>query len=149
MLRVKNPQDLGAGLVFIAIGLAGIYFGKDLPFGSAGRMGPGYFPVLLSYLIVMIGIVVAGMGLTIDGARIEPIRLRPIAFVVAAILSFGALISEIGLALSAIVLTLIAGHARPDAKLPETALLAAALAIFSVLIFVYGLGQALPPWWGR
>jgi hypothetical protein len=136
MLRVKSPQDLGAGFVFVVIGLAGIYLGKDLPLGSAGRMGPAYFPVLLSYLIVAIGIIVAGMGLTVDGPPIEAVRLRPVVFIVASILSFGALIGEIGLALSAVVLTLIAAYARPDAKLKETLLLGAGLAIFAVAAYV-------------
>jgi hypothetical protein len=112
-------------------------------------MGPGYFPILLSYLILAIGLVVAGMGLSIDGPPIEPMRLRPLAFILAAILSFGALIDRIGLALAAVMLTLIAAYARADAKLGETLLLGAGLALFAVLAFVYALGQALPPWWGR
>ena len=37
MLRVRSPQDLGAGLVFTLIGLAGFYFGTDLTFGTAAR----------------------------------------------------------------------------------------------------------------
>ena len=55
MLRVKSPQDLGAGLVFVLIGLAGLYFGSDLTFGTAARMGPGYFPILLSAMIAAVG----------------------------------------------------------------------------------------------
>ena len=35
MIRVKSPQDLGAGLLFIFIGVVGVYFGKGLTFGSA------------------------------------------------------------------------------------------------------------------
>ncbi len=60
MLRVKSPQDLGAGLVFLMIGGAGLYFGSDLTFGSSARMGPGYFPTLLSILIIAIGLAVGG-----------------------------------------------------------------------------------------
>ena len=56
MFRVRSPQDLGAGVVFIVIGIAGILFGQDLAFGSAARMGPGYFPMLLSWLIIAIGL---------------------------------------------------------------------------------------------
>ena len=44
MLRVKSPQDLGAGVMFTLIGVAGYYFGRDLAFGSAARMGPGLLP---------------------------------------------------------------------------------------------------------
>ena len=58
MVRVRSPQDLGAGVVFVVIGVAGYYFGRDLAFGSAARMGPGYFPMLLSVLIIAIGLIV-------------------------------------------------------------------------------------------
>jgi hypothetical protein len=149
MLRVKSPQDLGAGQVFMLIGLAGLYFGSELAFGTAARMGPGYFPTLLSILILAIGIVVGLRALTVEGPPVEPVQLRPIAFVVAAILIFGVLIEFVGLALTAVLLTLLAAFARRDVKLAETLLLGAGLAIFAVTVFVYLLGQPLPAWWGR
>jgi hypothetical protein len=74
MFRVKSPQDLGAGIVFVLIGAAGIVFGQDLAFGSAARMGPGYFPTLLSYLIIAIGLVLAVKSVTTDGPPIERIQ---------------------------------------------------------------------------
>jgi hypothetical protein len=149
MLRVKSPQDLGAGLVFMLIGLAGLYFGSELAFGTAARMGPGYFPTVLSILILALGIVVGLRGLSVEGPPVEPVQLRPIAFVVAAILIFGVLIEFVGLALTAVLLTLFAAFARRDVKLSETLLLGAGLAIFAVTVFVYVLGQPLPAWWGR
>jgi hypothetical protein len=149
VFRVRSPQDLGAGAVFLLIGAAGAYFGNDLAFGTASRMGPGYFPVLLGWLIIVVGVIVAFRGLTIEGPEIEPIQLRPILFVVASILLFGYLIDTIGLALTAIVLTLVAAHARRDARLGEALLLGVGLAVFAVLVFVYALSQPLPAWWGR
>jgi hypothetical protein len=149
MLRVKSPQDLGAGLVFLLLGLAGFYFGRDLAFGTAARMGPGYFPTLLSAMIFAIGLVVGLRGVTIAGPPIEPVQLRPILFIVAAILIFGFLIEAIGLALTAVLLTIFAAYARPEVKLGETILLGAGLAAFTVAVFVYLLGQPLPAWWGR
>jgi putative tricarboxylic transport membrane protein len=149
MLRVKSPQDLGAGLVFLAIGIAGLYFGSELAFGTSARMGPGYFPILLSMLIIAVGLVVGFKGLTIEGPPIEKVQLRPISFIVAAILIFGILIESIGLALTAILLTIFAAYARPEVKLSETILLGVGLALFTVVVFVYVLGQALPAWWGR
>jgi putative tricarboxylic transport membrane protein len=149
MVRVKSPQDLGAGAVFVLIGVAGLYFGRELAFGTAARMGPGYFPTLLSILILAIGIIVAIRGLTTDGPPIEPVQLRPIAMIVAAILIFGVLIGVVGLALTALLLTVFAAYARREVKLTETILLGAGLAAFTVAVFVYLLGQPLPAWWGR
>jgi hypothetical protein len=149
VFRVRSPQDLGAGAVFLLIGTAGAYFGNDLAFGTAARMGPGYFPVLLSWLIIIIGVIVAFRGVTIEGPPIEPVQLRPMLFVVAAILMFGYLIDALGLGLTAITLTVVAAYARRDASFSEALLLGAALAIFAVLVFVYALSQPLPAWWGR
>ena len=147
MLRVRSPRDLGAGLIFVAIGVAGIVFGRELAFGSAARMGPGYFPTLLSYLIIAIGIVLAVKGLSTDWP--PRIHVRPLLAILAAILAFGYLIDKIGLALTAAVLTVGAAYARRDVNLTETVLLAVGLAFFAVGVFVYALTQPLPAWWGR
>ena len=149
MVRVKSPQDLGAGAVFVLIGVAGLYFGRELAFGTAARMGPGSFPTLLSILILAIGIIVAIRGLTTEGPSIEPVQLRPIAMIIAAILIFGVLIDVVGLVLTALLLTVFAAYARREVKLTETILLGAGLAAFTVAVFVYLLGQPLPAWWGR
>jgi lysylphosphatidylglycerol synthetase-like protein (DUF2156 family) len=149
MLRMRSPQDLGAGLVFVLIGAAGLYFGQDLAVGSAARMGPGYFPILLSSLIIGVGIVVGVKGLAVDGPPIERIHIRPLAIILAAILAFGALIDWIGLALTTAILTILAAYARREVNLKETLLLAAGSALFAVGVFVYALTQPLPAWWGR
>src|SRR5262245_4743300 len=149
MFRIKSPQDVGAAVVFMAIGLVGIYFGSDLSFGTAARMGPGYFPVILSWIIFAIGVVVGFKGLTIEGPPIEPLQLRPILVIVSAILAFGYLVEKVGLAITAALLTVLAGYARRGVNLWETLLLAAGLALFCVGLFIYGLQQPFPAWWGR
>jgi hypothetical protein len=149
MLQVKSPQDLAAGIVFILMGGAGIVFGMDLRFGTAARMGPGYFPMLLSGLIIGIGLIVAARGLTIEGPPIEKMPVRPIFFILGAILASGFLLNSVGLALTAVTVTLIAAYARRDVNLKETILLGVGMAIFSVAVFVYALQQPLPAWWGR
>jgi len=149
VLRIRSPQDLGAAVVFVVIGLAGAYFGRDLAFGTAGRMGPGYFPIILSWIIVAVGVVLGLRALRIEGPRIEPVQLRPIMVIIAAVLMFGFLINAVGLAVAAVLLTILAAYARRDVNLAEAALLGIGLAAFSVVVFVYGLSQPLPAWWGR
>jgi len=147
MIRVKAPQDIGAGLLFILLGLAGVYFGRDLTYGSPMRMGPGFFPTWLSWIIVGMGIFIGARGFSIEGPPIVMPQLRPLLLVVAAILTFGAMIGNFGLPITVLVITFIAAFARPNPSLKETALLAIGLAIFAVLAFIYGLGQPLPLWW--
>jgi hypothetical protein len=149
MLRIRSPQDFGAAVVFVAIGLAGAYFGRDLALGSAGRMGPGYFPAILSWAIVGVGVVVGLKSLAIEGPRIEPVQFRPLLVIIAAILLFGFLIGAVGLAISAVLLTVLAAYARREASLVEALALGFGLSAFAVIVFVYGLSQPLPAWWGR
>jgi hypothetical protein len=149
VFRVKSPQDFGTALVFIAFGLAGAYFAKDLDLGTTFRIGPGYFPTALSWLIVALGIVLAIRSVAIDGPSLGEICWRPILFIVGAILLFAMLIEMAGLVLASMALTLAAAYARREANLPEALLLGAGLTVFVVVAFVYGLSQPLPLWWGR
>jgi hypothetical protein len=149
MLRVKSPQDLGAAIVFIVIGLAGLYFGKDLGYGTTAQMGPGFFPTWLNFVVLAIGVATGLKAVAVEGPPIEQFQLRPILFIVAAIVVFGFLINAVGLALSAVLMTIVAAYARRGAKISEAVLLALGLAVFSVVVFVYMLGQAVPVfWWG-
>ena len=148
MLRVKSPQDFGAAILFLIIGIAGIYFGKDLAFGSASRMGPGFFPAILSGIIALIGAIVGLKSLAIEGPPIEPIRLRPLLVILIAIVAFGYLIGEIGLAITTAGLTIFGAYARQNVNLKETLVLAGFLAAFAIGVFAYALGQPLPIWWG-
>jgi len=147
MIRVKAPQDIGAGLLFILIGLAGVYFGKDLTYGTSMRMGPGFFPTWLSWIIMGMGVFIGARGFAVEGPAIVAPQLRPLLLVVATILVFGAMIGNFGLPITVVVITFVAAFARPDPSLKETAILAVGLAIFAVIAFIYGLGQPLPLWW--
>ena len=55
MLSVKDPKDFWSGALFIAFGCAGLWFGRDYAIGTAARMGPGYFPLMMSLALVGLG----------------------------------------------------------------------------------------------
>jgi hypothetical protein len=112
-------------------------------------MGPGYFPTLLSYLIILIGVIVGLKSLAIEGPPIDPIKLRPLVVILIAVLAFGYLIEQIGLAITTAGLAILAAFARRDVNLKETVVLAVGLSLFAVVVFAYALGQPLPIWWGR
>jgi hypothetical protein len=149
MFRVKAPRDFGSAMVIMLVGIAGLYFGKDLTYGTAGRMGPGYFPFLLSIIIIALGAGIGVKSLIVEGPPIDPPVIRPMAFVLVSIIVFGYLMDYIGLFLTAIVITIIAAYARRQVKIVETLIFAVGLSLGTVFIFVYGLGQPLPAWWGN
>jgi hypothetical protein len=151
MLQVKSPQDFGAGVLFLIIGAAGLYLGSDLTFGSARNMGPGYFPSIISGLIMLIGAVVAVKALAVHGPSIERIQVKPILFLLLAIGAFGLFIATIGVVLSSILLVIFAAYARPwrEVNIYETLVFAVGVSLFVVVVFVYGLGQPMPIWWSN
>ena len=71
---------------------------------------------------------------------------RPITMVVVSILVFGFAIEHLGLFVSAILLTFLAGAARAGSNYRELALLGLLLAALSVGVFAYGLRQPMPAW---
>jgi hypothetical protein len=149
MLRVKSPQDLGAGLLFMAIGGAGLYLASDLTYGAARNMGPGFFPTWLSVGVFAMGLITAARSLVLAGPAIGEINLRPAVFVLLAILVCGFFIEYIGLAISLVLLTVIAALSRSDTKWLEVVAIAVVMSVVSVVVFVHLLGQSMPGWWGR
>ncbi len=149
MVRIRNPQDFGAAVVFVLIGAAGLYFAGELAFGSAARMGPGFFPTVLSALILVIGVIVGVRALSVDGPAIEHIPPRPIAVIVICVVGFGFLIERLGVAITAAALVLVASYARRGASLRQSLPLAIAMSVFVICVFVYALGQPLPLLWSR
>lgn len=143
MLRIKSPQDLGAALVFVLIGGAGLVFGADLRFGSASRMGPGFFPYYLSWCIVGIGAVLAVRAVALSGPPVEAVRLRPVVFIVASLLVFGFAMEKLGLVFSAFALIAVAALAQGRPAWRDTLLLAAGMTAFCVVVFAWALGQPL------
>jgi hypothetical protein len=147
MLKVKSPQDLGAGVLFLMFGSAGLLFGRDLEFGSARSMGPGYFPMLISGLIILIGLVVTVRSFSLRGPAIERFQARPIIVLLISLALFSLLIREAGVVITSIAMMVAAAYARPKVAIVETLVFAACVAAFVALVFVYGLNQPMPLWW--
>ena len=50
---MKITQDAVQGGLFAAIGLAALMMALEFPIGSPSRMGPGFFPVVISTLLTL------------------------------------------------------------------------------------------------
>jgi putative tricarboxylic transport membrane protein len=140
---LRTDKDILSGLFFMALGTLGLWLGWDYAFGTAARMGPGFVPKLLCWLLVATGALIAAAGLIRRGPGMDPWDLRPLAFVLAGVLVFGALIERSGLVAATIGLVLVGAAGSAETRWVETLILSVALAGASVLIFVRGLGLPL------
>jgi hypothetical protein len=73
----RGPRpDLLAGGTFVAVGLAFAVASSRYELGSALQMGPGYYPLVLGGLLVVLGVGVAVEGLSRRGnPRDAPVRI--------------------------------------------------------------------------
>jgi hypothetical protein len=144
-VRIRSWRRLYAGLLIVAFGLAGVYFASDLKFGTAAAMGPGYLPVVCSWLVAALGGIVLTMALHDDAEVVEPPVPRPVLMIFLSIGLFALLIERAGLGIAVFVTCFVASYAG-EARLGETLALAAAAAAASVLIFAVALGLPIPVW---
>jgi hypothetical protein len=52
---LRNNKDFLAGSLFIAIGVVAVAVARNYPFGTAMRMGSGYFPSVLGGILILLG----------------------------------------------------------------------------------------------
>jgi hypothetical protein len=146
-----NIRDIGAGLIFIVIGLLFGLGAMDLELGTPLRMGPGYFPLILAGLLVALGfvIVVYGLGHSATGRLTVPWR-GPVAILAAPVV-FGLTVRGLGLAPALALVALISAFGSQRMSVSLAVALAVGLSVFCVLIFSLGLGLPLRlfgPWLG-
>ncbi len=145
-------KDLLAGATFVGFGLAFAITSTTYEVGSALRMGPGYFPLVLGSLLVLLGILIAVKGFVAgEGDEIGPVPWKAAALLVVALLFFGFTVRGLGLVPSLLITVFLAAMAGRRARVIPAVVIAASLTALSVLIFVIVLQLRLPyfgPWLG-
>ena len=148
----KARKDLLAGAVFAGFGLAFAITSTTYDIGTPLRMGPGFFPLVLGGILVVLGVSIAVKGLVAgEGGDVGPVPWRALVLLVAAILFFGFTVRDLGLAPALFVSVLLAALAGRGVRIVPAVVIAASLTALSVLIFVVLLQLRLPlvgPWLG-
>lgn len=148
---IRHPKDFWIGIIFLFFGLAAIIIGRDYAMGSAGRMGPAYFPSVLGGLLSLVGLIGVIRSLLRAGEPVGKFYIREILLILVAVLLFGLLMRNAGLVPATLVLVLMSAYASPKFTWGASLLLAIGLALFAVVVFVKLLGLPMPilgPWLG-
>lgn len=144
-----DQTDLISGVVFILLGL---FFGVQslgLELGTSLRMGPGYFPLVLSGVLILLGIVVLARSAVAQNGPMGELAWRGMLFILPAPVFFGLTVRGLGFVPALFLTALIASGASHKMTLPKALLLALAVTVFSTLVFSYALGlpfQRFGPW---
>ena len=146
MKMILRQRDFWAGAMFVLCGLLFAIGAKGYTFGSAAKMGPGFFPTLLGCLLAGVGLLVLLRCFFTAGEFLPKLALRPLSILIAAICLYGLLLPVLGFVLATVLLVSVGAKADPDCRLLDSLLLGVFLSIFSTAVFHYGLGLPFPLW---
>jgi hypothetical protein len=143
-VKLPDSKDFWSGLMLIAIGAVAVFIARDYPFGTALRMGAGFFPVVLGVVLVLFGVYFAARGLR-SSIRIEgswsprALVVLPLAFV-----AFGVLMEHAGFVPAMLALTVGSAAAGTEFRIGEVLALSVLLTALCVALFIWALGLPYP-----
>jgi putative tricarboxylic transport membrane protein len=135
-----------AGLFFLGLAALGLWLLRDVRLGTSMRMGPGYLPTALCWILAFVGLAMVGRSFVTAGPPLERWYPRPLLFVVGSLLLFSFSIDKLGLAATIVAMVVVAAFATPESRWKEVVIAAVALAAFSAGLFVKALGLPLAIW---
>jgi len=145
-MPIRNPRDFWSGVLFTLFGVGTLAIGSKYTLGTAARMGPGYFPRILGILLIVLGVTIALRALRVRGEAMPRFRLRPLVVVLGTVVLFGAIVRPLGVALSTVILIVVASAASSEFRPRESLVAGVLLAALAVGVFVIGLQLQLPIW---
>ena len=140
----RNNRDFWAGLVYITLGVAGMWIARDYPFGSALRMGPGYFPTVLGGMMIAFGIAVLLMGIKNNEKMKGTWSIRALIMLPLATGVFGFVMEHAGFIPALALLIPMSAASGKEFKWGEILLLTIGLLVICTGVFIYGLGLPYP-----
>jgi hypothetical protein len=134
-------KDFWSGVMLIVIGGGALFIARNYQFGSSLRMGPGYFPVLLSAALVLFGVYFVVQGLRAGGEKLEGSwSTRALIIVPLSLVVFGLLIDRAGFIPAMLALIIISAAASKEFRLVEVSLFSVFLTAMCVIVFIWALG---------
>ena len=147
--RFRIKRDYYAGGLMLLLGVGAAVTGTGYKFGSLAKMGPGFMPVMLGIVLAFLGVLIAGTALGSsedDGKRFLPdnpqwfgwlcILGGPVLFIILG--QFGGMIPAI------FGCVFVCALGDKTATYKSSAILAAGITVFGVLLFHYLLSIPFP-----
>jgi hypothetical protein len=137
--------------MFVVAGVTFAVGATNYSMGTSARPGAGYFPLLLSAIMAILGAIVLFKSLVFEtpgGDPIGNIAWKPLLVIIVAITVFGFMIEPLGMLTAVPVVVIIASLAGDEFHWKGVIANAAVLTFGSWAVFVFGLKLTIPvlPW---
>jgi hypothetical protein len=147
-LRIDPTNGL-CGALFVVVGLFFLVQSLGLEIGTAFRMGPGYFPLVLSGVLILLGLVILVQATRVGSEPIGPIAWRGMLLILPAPILFGLTVRGLGFVPAVFISAFVASFASTRMTPLLAVVLSVLLTVFAVVVFSYGLSlpyQRFGPW---
>ena len=146
-MKIKSQRDFWSGLMFVTVGVVFAVGATGYSMGSSARPGAGYFPMILSVAMVLLGAVVLFKSLTIETEGGDPVGAfawRPLLVIVASIAMFGFALPVLGMFMTIPLLIIMVSFAGNEFGWIGVILNCLVLTLGSWVIFIWGLNLTIP-----
>lgn len=147
-MLIRNQRAFCAGALFLSVSLFFFIVSMGYMQGTAARMGPGFFPRMVSSILGLLGLAIM-IGAVMPKAapeKLESWDLKGLIWIAGAVAIFAFLLQPLGLVISLAVLIILASKASPEFTWLGAAVNTVVLIAFAVAVFVYGIGLQFPVW---
>jgi hypothetical protein len=134
-MQLTIDKDVWAGLFFMGLAALGLWIGTDYAFGTAARMGAGFLPKLLCWLLLGLGGLITLIGIVRRGEPMEAWAWGQTLAILSAVLVFGAALEGFGLEVAILGSVLVGGVAEPEPSRFERALLAVLATLLAIFLW--------------
>lgn len=139
-----NSKDFWTGMMLAGIGAAAMFISRDYRFGSALRMGAGFFPTILGGILIAFGVCIMAVGLKSGEKFRGHLSLRALIMLPLSLVLFGILMDKAGFLPALTVLVFGSAASGREFKFVEVLLLTAFLTVAAAALFIWGLGLPYP-----
>lgn len=141
-----NRKDFATGAIFAAFALIyGVMSLTTMQIGTPVRMGPGFFPAMLSGVLLLIAVFLMARGFfSAAKTPFGEVAWRAILFLTIAIVIFAATAEGLGMLPGTFAAALISSAASRTMTWPRALAIAAGIGVFCTLVFTVGLRLPLP-----
>ncbi len=143
---IRSSKDLLTGLIYVGIG-AGVVLVAivgEYKVGTAIRMGPAYFPLILSACLILIGVISIVRSFIQPGTPVGVVGLKGTLLVAGSIVLFGLIVRGAGLIVALPMMVIVSSFASRPFSWVRALAIATGLTVFCTLVFLKGLGVPLP-----
>jgi hypothetical protein len=143
-MKKVDIRDIIGGLAVIGCGVFATLYGQRYQIGDLTRMGPGYFPVALGFILIILGVLILLPAFFRQGQSIE-IKWAGLVWILSSIVAFSLSMERLGLLIATVISVLLSTMAS-SLSIATRIVLSLAIATITYTVFIAALGMNISVW---